>query len=91
MTRPEARRILNFWEAVETVWPLPDPWAQTAMVCHQLSKGHALQMATVGQDYEVLPPEHFMPPRFKRTGPPVAPAQPADEQAKTLDSAFKGW
>lgn len=93
MTRPDARRILNFWEAVDTVWPLPDPWTQSAMICSELSKGQSLQWAELGQKVPSETFETFMPPRYKPADKPtpVVPTQSAEEQAAILDKVFGGW
>lgn len=87
----DAGRILNFWEAIETVWPLPDTWQQTALVCHQLSRGLAVSAAVAGKTLEIEPPDSFMPARWKpRSKTAIAPRQSATDQVATLDSIFKG-
>jgi hypothetical protein len=92
MTRPEARRILNFWEAVDSVWPLPDPWTQSAMVCSELSKVQALQWAEIGQKVPSESYEKFMPPRYKPAAKPsLPPVQSAKDQAAILDKVFGNW
>lgn len=93
MTRPDARRILNFWEAVDSVWPLPDPWTQSAMLCSELSKGQSLQWSQLGQKVPAEGYESFMPQRYKpaKKISSVPPAQSATEQAAILDKVFGNW
>ncbi len=69
MTREDATRILNFWEAFDRVIPLPNSWMQTAEICVTLERLIASQFSTNGQKYEIRGIEQFMPPQW------VAPAE----------------
>lgn len=88
MIGEDATRILDFWEAIETVYPLPDTWAQTSLICHQLSKGQTVQMATKGQSWKTEPIEAFMPATYKPVVKHVDPPQSAEDQCATLDKVL---
>ena len=49
-------RELSEWAAYDAIWPLPDPWVQTARLCRVV-------MAASG-NYKRVPEEHvFIPSR----------------------------
>lgn len=92
MTTEDARRILNFWEVIDRLDPLPDPWRQTAMTCFQVEKMVAAQYASAGAKYEITKYEDFMPPQYSPELKPQKRAkkkQTADDQIKALEGRFK--
>lgn len=91
MTSDEARRILNFWEALDRVDPLPDPWRESAMVCYQIEKVVAAQYASAGAKYEMTKYEDFMPPQYTRLEKKKVKKgkQGPEDQIKALDSKFR--
>jgi hypothetical protein len=64
MTREDATRILNFWEAFDRVIPMADPWMQTAEICTVLERIIAGLFSANGQRYEIRGKEQFMPPQW---------------------------
>ncbi len=84
MTLPESTRILDFWQSVDVVDPIPDPWAQTAEICFQLERLIAMKC---GSEYKVKSKERFYPPQYKPEIY-VPPVQTAQEQIDALDKGF---
>lgn len=82
-------RVIDFWDAIDRVDPLPDPWMQNAQVCMQLDRIAMLQVANAGGEYELRELADFMPPQW--LPPPVVSeaTQSAEEQCKALDSQFE--
>lgn len=88
MCQEDAKRILDFWEVMDRVDPLPDPWLQTATICEQIEQLSCVQLATMGgtaPEPERYPA--FMPPRWLRPeNLGKRPAQSREEQLKALES-----
>ena len=86
----DAGRILDFWEVIDRVDPLPDPWMQTAMICEQIERGNAIELAKTGSDVEITDYKAFMPPRWVAPPTPVKQAQSREDQCKALDRGING-
>jgi hypothetical protein len=81
--------VLDFWDAIDRVDPLPDTWMQNAQICTQLDRIASLMSAQGGVEYELSELADFMPPQW--LPPPAPPEKPqsAEDQCKALDSQFE--
>ena len=86
MSGEHAKRILDFWEVIDRIDPLPDPWVQTAVICETIERGNTLQVVSAtGKEQEVPEYGDFMPPRWIRPPKAVEPPQSREEQLRILD------
>lgn len=65
MTTEEASRILDFWEAAQTVVPVPNPWMQSASVCYEVAELRQTLLGLFGGERTDPKPEDFLPPTYK--------------------------
>jgi hypothetical protein len=88
MSEPSAKRILDFWQSIDRVDPLPDSWSESAQLCMQLEKLIAIVSASNGVDYTPSEYANFMPPRWEQ--PPKRKSRPltAEEEAARIDRGF---
>lgn len=81
------KRILDFWEAVDRIDPLPDPWLQTSLICQEIRRIADIEIAK--GTGEVTPSDYtdFMPSRWLGSAKPSGTeAQSAEEQSRILDA-----
>jgi len=91
MLQEDASRILDFWEGVDRVNPLPDHWQQTAVICSELSRVIQTIVAVNGGKIDPISYTEFMPPRWRRPDAKVEKAILSDDDlAKALDAKFGG-
>jgi hypothetical protein len=85
LTGEDAKRILDWWEAYDRVEPLPEPWLQTAVVCHELAKTQATIMASQGakiKETDIRTWQSFMPPRWRPPPKKKRPARTLEQEAE---------
>lgn len=58
-------RVIDFWEAFDSVEPLGEQWMQTAQISHLLDRIFACHSNST----KIYPVEDYMPPRY--TKPPA--------------------
>lgn len=89
--RPDAQRVLDWWEAVDRIWPLSDPWHQTAQVSSMIDKLTCALYTTNGVQGQVPKPfEHHMPARYVAPKGPLPKAQSNEAQIAAVHGAFGG-
>ncbi len=86
------KHVLDFWDAVDAVDPLPEPWRQTAMTCEMLSHVRATISAGSGVATKLQTSRDFMPPRAQAHMPlpNVSEAQSDEEMRSTMGRAYRG-
>jgi hypothetical protein len=82
------RRVLDFWEAVDRVDPLPDSWRQTAKLCSVTDQLISVELARGGGEWEPRSAEDFMPPQWTRPPEELPRQQTAEEQLAVLNAGM---